>query len=85
AHYTFEGNTSDRSTVIEVIDDIKKRFRVDSVILVADKGMTSRINYGWLEKEGIPFILGESKRIRRDARDSTINKNKALSARFSAC
>jgi len=81
AHYTFEGNTSDRSTVIEVIDDIKKRFRVDSVILVADKGMTSRINYGWLEKEGIPFILGESKRIRGDAREGIVAAEKARLSR----
>ena len=72
AHYTFEGNTSDRSTVIDVVADIKKRFRVDRVILVADKGMTSQMNYGWLEKSGVQFILGESKRIRSDVRKEIV-------------
>jgi len=81
AHYTFDGNTSDRSTIIEVVDDIKKRFRVSSVILVADKGMTSRINYGWLEKAGVPFILGESKRIRRDVREGVVSAEKARLSR----
>jgi len=68
AHYTFDGNTSDRSTVIDVVADIKKRYGVKNVILVADKGMTSTMNYGWLKQSGVQFILGESKRIRRDAR-----------------
>lgn len=72
AHYTFDGNTSDRSTVVEVIADIQKRFRVKSVILVADKGMTSRTNYGYLADAGVQFILGESKRIRHDAREGII-------------
>lgn len=72
AHYTFDGNTSDRSTVIEVVADIQNRFRVKNVVLVADKGMTSQTNYGWLQESGVAFILGESKRIRRDVSDGIV-------------
>lgn len=84
AHYTFEGNTSDRSTVIDVVSDIKKRFHVDSVILVADKGMTSQGNYGWLEKSSVPFILGESKRIRSDVREEVVSAETARLSRLEA-
>ncbi len=66
AHYTFDGNTADRSTVIEVVREIRTRFRVQEVVLVADKGMTSSLNFGWLHEAGVAFIVGESKRIRRD-------------------
>lgn len=62
AHYTFPGNTADRSTVKEVVSDIKKRFRVESVTLVADKGMVSGKNLKFLLDNGEDFILGESVR-----------------------
>ena len=62
AHYTFPGNTADRSTVQEVVSDIKKRFRVESVTLVADKGMVSGKNLKFLLDNGEDFILGESVR-----------------------
>lgn len=81
AHYTFEGNTADRSTVIEVVDDIRTRFGVDEVALVADKGMSSSVNYGWLVEAGVQFILGESKRIRNDVRDGVVEAEAARLAR----
>jgi transposase len=71
-HYTFEGNTSDRGTVIGVVDDIKNRFGVRKVTLVADKGMTSKANYGWLNDAGVGFIFGESKRIRKTVREGLV-------------
>lgn len=69
AHYTFPGNTADRSTVKEVISDIKKRFRVESVTLVADKGMVSGKNLKFLLDNGEDFILGESVRQTVTARE----------------
>ena len=69
AHYTFPGNTADRSTVKEVVSDIKKRFRVDSVTLVADKGMVSGKNLKFLLDNGEDFILGESVRQTATARE----------------
>ena len=69
AHYTFSGNTADRSTVQEVVSDIKKRFRVESVTLVADKGMVSGKNLKFLLDNGEDFILGESVRQTVTARE----------------
>ena len=47
AHYTFDGNTADRSTVIEVVRDIRDRFHVEKVVLVADKGIDQFVEL-WL-------------------------------------
>jgi len=69
AHYTFKGNTSDRSTVMEVVDDIKSRFGVKKVILVADKGMVSGNNLRFLVESGDDFILGESIRQTKSSRE----------------
>lgn len=76
AHYTFDGNTSDRSTLIEVVREIKSRFGVREVILVADKGMTSKANYGWLRDAGVRFIFGESKRMRETVRKGLVEAEK---------
>ena len=83
AHYTFPGNTSDKSTLIKVVEDIKKRFGVKAVILVADKGLVSGNNLSFLVENGDDFILGESIRQSKSARhviekaeQARINSNK---------
>lgn len=72
AHYTFPGNTADRSTVKEVISDIHHRFGVEKVTLVADKGMVSGKNLRFLVESGYPFILGESVRQSKVARKAIL-------------
>lgn len=69
AHYTFPGNTADRSTLQEVVLDICDRFGVEKVTLVADKGMVSGKNLRFLVESGFPFILGESVRQSKVARE----------------
>lgn len=68
AHYTFPGNTSDKSTLTQVVEDIKSRFGVSTVILVADKGMVNGNNLRFLIENGDDFILGESVRQSKSAR-----------------
>ena len=41
ASYVFEGHRQDRSTVTEVLADIRQRFAVQRVVWVADRGMVS--------------------------------------------
>jgi hypothetical protein len=41
ASYVFEGNRQDRSTVKEVLADVRSRFAVQRVVWVADRGMVS--------------------------------------------
>lgn len=44
AHYVFKGNTSDKTTVKQMVDDIEKRFQIKKVIFVLDRGMISNEN-----------------------------------------
>ena len=41
ASYVFEGNRQDRSTVKEVLADVRRRFAVQRVVWVADRGMVN--------------------------------------------
>ena len=69
AHYVFPGNTPDRSTLEEVMRDIRSRFGAEEITLVADKGMVSGRNLAFLLDSGFGFILGESPRQSRPARE----------------
>ncbi len=68
SHYVFPGNTSDRSTLQEVMQDICKRYKVNKVKLIADKGLVSGDNLKYLISSGKEFILGDS------AKQTTIAK-----------
>lgn len=52
----FQGNTRDSSTVIEKINDLKKRFMVDRACFVGDRGMKTEANIEHIKDEGIDFI-----------------------------
>lgn len=56
-HHVFPGNTVDKSTVAEVIKDIKSRFHLDRVVFVGDRGMLSDGNLDTLLGEGLGFIV----------------------------
>jgi transposase len=50
------GNTPDRSVLKERIDKMKKRFKVEEVIVVFDRGMATQPNKHALQEEGIDYI-----------------------------
>lgn len=54
------GNTTDVKTLIPVIDKLQKRFSINSVCVVADRGMISGETIKALsdKKRNIPYILG---------------------------
>jgi transposase len=56
-HHIFPGNTVDKTTVVEVIRDIKARFHLDRVVFVGDRGMLSDENLDTLLGEGLGFIV----------------------------
>ncbi len=73
AHYTFDGNTADRSTVKQIVLSIKDRFGVKDITIVADKRMVSGNNLNLLLDNEDDFIFGESVRQTEIAR-SVIKK-----------
>ena len=53
----FNGNTRDSSTVKSQIDKVKRRFGIEHVCFIADRGMKTTANIEELKREGLEFIL----------------------------
>ena len=66
------GNVTDVKTLIPIVDRLRKRFRIDSICIVADRGMISQDTIEKLQDKArnVRFILGARLRnvneIRRD-------------------
>lgn len=52
------GNTTDVKTLLPIADRLKKRFGVEKMCVVADRGMISQDTIKKLEKKNIHYILG---------------------------
>ncbi|WP_259016249.1 IS1634 family transposase [Emticicia fluvialis] len=55
----FKGNTYEGDTFREALGDLKKRYQIDKVIVVADRGMLSKKNLEITNSKGYEFIIGE--------------------------
>ena len=64
AHHVFAGNTADVSTLPAVLDDLKDRFGVGAITMVADRGLISEDNVKALSDKGFGHILAT--RLHRD-------------------
>jgi len=65
-HETYAGNISDKTTVKDVIEKLKKRFSINKCIFVADRGMVSPENISYLKKNGYEYIFALKKRRLRE-------------------
>jgi len=70
AHEVFEGDEADKATVVKTIDDLKRRFRLKRVIFVADRGMVSKTNLDYIEKQGFSYIVTLKKRRLNEAKEA---------------
>jgi transposase len=68
-HHVFPGNTADKSTVTQVIQDLKVRFNLGRVVFVGDRGMLSDANLETLLSEELGFIVAHPLRKNQLARD----------------
>ena len=61
--YTFElfpGNTNDFDTMLPVLDNFKKEYNLDKIIMVSDKGNNTSINIAALASKQDGFIFSQS-------------------------
>ncbi len=70
AHKVFEGDRADKTTVIETIDDLKKRFNLKRIIFVADRGMVSKKVLNYIQKQGFSYIVSLKKRRLNEAKEA---------------
>ena len=54
----FPGSTYEGHTLLTALSNLKKRFTIDKVILVADSGMLQKDNLTLLEDNGYDYIVG---------------------------
>jgi transposase len=57
-HYVFSGDTTDVTTVKQVLLDLKQNYHLEETVFVGDRGMISRLNIGELEQHGFDCIMG---------------------------
>ena len=56
------GNTADVGSLVPVVDRLRKRFSIQRVCVVADRGMISAETIAELEAGGLCYILGVRER-----------------------
>ena len=62
AHYVWEGNRLDVTTVVEVVGDLLARFPLGRIIFVGDRGMVSDTNLEALTKDHHGYLVGLKRR-----------------------
>jgi len=63
------GNTADVTTLVPVVDRLRRRFGIGRVCFVADRGMISAATIAALEERGLEYILGVRERSSKEVRD----------------
>ncbi len=58
AHHVFPGNTSEKTTLIDVLRDLERRFGLNRVMVVGDRGMVSPTNLEFLSGTPFRYLLG---------------------------
>jgi hypothetical protein len=68
------GNTADVTTVVPIVEALKKRFRLRRVIFVCDRGMVSAANLKALNDAQFPYIVGMKMRRLAEVRDEVLGR-----------
>jgi len=53
----FQGNTFDGKTMVSALNNIKKRFGIHRVIIVADRGLNIKVNLKLIKEAGYGYIM----------------------------
>lgn len=59
AYQVFKGDTFEGHTFKKALEILKKRYQIDQIIVVADRGMLSKHNIELTQEKGYEFIMGE--------------------------
>lgn len=53
----FPGNTFEGKTMLKVLEKLKEKFMLENVIIVADKGLNSKLNFLDIKSHGFDYIV----------------------------
>jgi len=65
AHHVYAGNRVDKTTVQEVVGDLKGRFGIERAVFVGDRGMVSVENIEAMKEKQWEYIVGLQRRNRK--------------------
>lgn len=68
------GNTADVTTLLPVVNKLKRRFGIKNVCIVADRGMVKASALEKMDKEGISYILGTRMRSQNEVRHDVLSR-----------
>lgn len=68
------GNTADVTSLIPVMERLRRRFTIGTLCIVADRGMISKETTTYLEQEHIPYILGARMRRVREVKEEVLSR-----------
>ena len=71
----FSGNTFDSKTMVKVLDKLKSKFNLDKVVIVADRGLNSKINLKYIKDAGYDYLMAVSiKSLNKKMKDNILDK-----------
>ncbi len=71
----FSGNTFDSKTMVKVLDNLKSKFNLDKVVIVADRGLNSKINLKYIKDAGYDYLMAVSiKSLNKKMKDAILDK-----------
>ena len=71
----FSGNTFDSKTMVKVLDNLKGKFNLDKVVIVADRGLNSKINLKYIKDAGYDYLMAVSiKSLSKKMKDAILDK-----------
>jgi hypothetical protein len=73
ASFLWPGNTADVTTLLPVVERLRRRFGIGRACVVADRGMISAATIAALEGQGIDYILGVRERSTKQVRDTVLH------------
>jgi transposase len=68
------GNTTDVTSLLPVVQRIRRRFPIGALCIVADRGMISGDTLTYLEREKIPYILGARMRKVKEIKENVLSR-----------
>ncbi len=73
ASFLWPGNTADVTTLLPVVERLRRRFGVGQACVVADRGMISAATIAAVEAQKIDYILGARERSSKEVRERVLH------------
>jgi transposase len=59
SYQVYQGNTYEGKTLLDALDDLKKKYNLGKVVVVADSAMIDKTNRDYLIENKLDYIIGD--------------------------